>query len=57
MSEMKKPESGGKPKKITGKGKPGGPRTPGARAEAGKSITEWAKEISDENKNGTRRSQ
>jgi hypothetical protein len=28
---MPKPESGGKPKKITTKNPPGGPRTPGAK--------------------------
>lgn len=32
---MPKPESGGKPKKITTSNKPGGPHTPGAKSEAG----------------------
>lgn len=29
--EMKRPESGGKPKRIEGRGEPGGPHTPGAK--------------------------
>lgn len=31
MAKMKKPQSGGKPKRITTKNKPGGPQTPGAK--------------------------
>ena len=34
--EMPKPEKGGKPEKITTKNPPGGPKTPGAKAEARK---------------------
>lgn len=51
MTEMKKPESGGKPKRITTKNKPGGPSTPGA-----KSIKQLAEESTRENKEGTSRS-
>lgn len=29
--KMRKPKSGGKPKQITTKNKPGGPKTPGAK--------------------------
>lgn len=32
-SGMKRPESGGKPKRITASGPPGGPHTPGAKLE------------------------
>ena len=31
--EWPKPESGGKPKRITTKNEPGGPKTPGAKAK------------------------
>lgn len=31
--KLPKPESGGKPKRITTKSKPGGPHTPGAKQE------------------------
>lgn len=31
--EMKKPEKGGTPKRITTRGEPGGPYTPGAKAK------------------------
>lgn len=31
MAKLKKPQSGGKPKRITTKYPPGGPRTPGAK--------------------------
>ena len=33
MADMKKPKSGGKPKKIEFEGSPGGPYTPGAKKE------------------------
>lgn len=56
MADMKKPEKGGKPKKITASGPAGGKFTPGERAKAGKSITEWAAEINKEHQNGTKRS-
>jgi len=56
MSDMRKPETGGKPKKITTKNTPGGPATPGARSKSGKTIRELAKESTDENENGTSRS-
>jgi hypothetical protein len=31
--KLPKPETGGKPKKITTKNPPGGPQTPGAKAD------------------------
>ncbi len=56
MADMKKPKSGGKPKKITASGPAGGKYTPGERAKAGMSITEWSTKINEEHRKGTKRS-
>ena len=57
MADMKKPEKGGKPKKIKANGPPGGKFTPGERMRQGKSVTEWSAEINREHEKGTKRSQ